>query len=85
MTSRIDALLPEATRSMSDSEAARAEAESAQYAESRKRAARVIAACAGDVGEFRMLADMLGLDSTDIAAARHDHDPPTRPGKRRAA
>jgi hypothetical protein len=80
MTSRIDAWAP---TSMSDSEAARAEAESVHFAESRKRAARVVAACATDVGEFRMLADMLGLDGADIAAARHD--PPTRPGKRRAA
>lgn len=79
MTSRIDAWQP---TSMSDSEAARAEAESAHYAESRKRAARVVAACASDVAEFRMLADMLGLEGADIAAARHD---PPRPGKRRAA
>jgi hypothetical protein len=70
---------------MSDSEAARAEAESAHYAEARKRAVRVVAAAAIDVGEFRMLADMLGLEGADIAAARHDHDPPTRPRKRRAA
>jgi len=82
MTSRIDAWAP---TSMSDSEAARAEAEHAHYAESRKRAARVVAACASDVGEFRMLADMLGLEGTDLAAARQDGDPPTRPGKRRAA
>ena len=82
MTSRIDAWAP---TSMSDSEAARAEAESAHYAEARKRAVRVVAASSTDVGEFRMLAEMLGLEDADITAARQDHDPPTRPGKRRAA
>jgi len=82
MTSRIDAW---ATTSMSDSEAARAEAESAHYAEARKRAVRVVAASSTDVGEFRMLADMLGLEGADIAAARQDGGPPTRPRKRRAA
>jgi hypothetical protein len=87
MTSRIDAFLPAASheRTMSDSEAARAEAEAAHYAESRRRAARVAAACASDVAEFRILADMLGLDGTDIAAARQDDQPPTRPRRHRAA
>ena len=66
MTSRIEAW---AGQHMSDSEAARAEAEAAQYAESRWRAARVVAACASDVDEFRMLAEMLGLDLADLAAA----------------
>jgi hypothetical protein len=67
MTSRIEAW---AGQQMSDSEAARAEAEAAQFAESRRRAARVVAACASDVEEFRILADMLGLDRADLAAAR---------------
>jgi hypothetical protein len=67
MTSRIEAW---AGRQMSDSEAARAEAEAAQYAESRRRAARVVAACASDVDEFRILAEMLGLDRGDLAGAR---------------
>jgi hypothetical protein len=67
MTSRIEAW---AGQQMSDSEAARAEAEAAQFAESRRRAARVVAACASDVEEFRILADMLGLDHADLAAAR---------------
>ena len=79
MTSRIDAWAP----SISDSEAARPEAEAAHYADSRRRAARVVAACASDVAEFRLLADMLGLERADIVAARHDR--PTRPRKRRAA
>ena len=84
MTSRIDAWASY-ERTMSDSEAARAEAEAAHYAESRRRATRVIAACASNVAEFRILADMLGLDGTDVVAARHGADPPTRPKKRRAA
>jgi hypothetical protein len=67
MTSRIEAW---AGQQMSDSEAARAEAEAAQFAESRRRAARVVAACASDVEEFRILADMLGLDLADLGAAR---------------
>jgi hypothetical protein len=67
MTSRIEAW---AGQQMSDSEAARAEAEAAQFAESRRRAARVVAACASDVEEFRILADMLGLDRADLGAAR---------------
>ncbi len=67
MTSRIEAW---AGQQMSDSEAARAEAEAAQFAESRRRAARVVAACASDMEEFRILADMLGLDRADLAAAR---------------
>ena len=88
MTSQIDAFIPAASsseRTMSDSEAARAEAEAAHYAESRRRAARVVAACASDVTEFRILADMLGLDSSDIAAARHDDKAPTRSRRHRAA
>jgi hypothetical protein len=80
MTSRIDAF---AAHSISDSEAARAEAEAAHYAESRKRAARVVAACASDITEFRILAEMLGLGSADIEAARQVTS--TRPRKRRAA
>jgi hypothetical protein len=80
MTSRIDAF---AAHSISDSEAARAEAEAAHYAESRKRAARVVAACASDITEFRILADMLGIDRADIVAARQI--PHVRPRKRRAA
>ena len=80
MTSRIDAF---AAHSISDSEAARADAEAAHYAESRKRAARVVAACASDITEFRILAEMLGLGSADIAAARQVTS--TRPRKRRAA
>ena len=80
MTSRIDAF---AAHSISDSEAARAEAEAAHYAESRKQAARVVAACASDTTEFRILAEMLGLGSADIAAARQM--PPTQPRKRHAA
>jgi len=67
MTSRIEAW---AGQQVSDSEAARAEAEAAQYAESRQRAARVVAACASDADEFRVLAEMLGLDRADLAAAR---------------
>jgi hypothetical protein len=67
MTSRIEAWVG---RQMSDSEAARAEAEAAQYAESRRRAARVVAACSSDVGEFRVLAEMLGLGHADVSAAR---------------
>ncbi|HEY3714620.1 MAG TPA: hypothetical protein VGL39_08850 [Jatrophihabitantaceae bacterium] len=88
MTSHIDAFIPAASsseRTMSDSEAARAEAEAAHYADSRRRAARVVAACASDVTEFRILADMLGLDSSDIAAARHDDTPPTGPRRHQAA
>jgi len=80
MTSRIDAF---AAHSISDSEAARAEAEAAHYAESRKRAARVVAACASDITEFRILADMLGIDRADIVAARQI--PHVRPRNRRAA
>lgn len=80
MTSRIDAW---ANHSMSDSEAARAEAEAAHYAENRKKAARVIAACATDVAEFRILAEMLGLDTADLAAARQQQH--ARPRKRHAA
>jgi hypothetical protein len=67
MTSRIEAW---AGQHMSDSEAARAQAEAAQYAESRRRAARVVAACASGADEFRVLAEMLGLDRADLAAAR---------------
>lgn len=67
MTTRIEAW---AGQHMSDSEAARAEAEAAQYAETRRRAARVIAACASDAEEFRVLADMLGLEQADLVAAR---------------
>lgn len=67
MTSRIEAW---AGQHMSDSEAERAEAEAAQYAETRRRAARVVAACASDAEEFRILADMLGLEHADLAAAR---------------
>jgi hypothetical protein len=65
MTSRIEAWTGQ---QMSDSEAARADAE--QYAESRRRAARVVAACASDADEFRVLAEMLGLDRADLTAAR---------------
>jgi hypothetical protein len=67
MTSRIEAW---AGQHMSDSEAARAQAEAAQYAESRRRAARVVAACASGADEFRVLAEMLGLDRADLTAAR---------------
>ena len=67
MTSRIEAW---AGQHMSDSEAARADAESAQYAESRRRAARVVAACSSDADEFRLLAEMLGLDRADLIGAR---------------
>jgi len=77
MTSRIDAWSTH-ERTMSASEAVRAEAEAAHDAESRKRAARVVAACASDVTEFRILADMLGLDGSDIAAAREGPAPPRR-------
>lgn len=75
MTSRIEAW---AGQHMSDSEAARAEAEAAQYAESRSRAARVVAACATDVAEFRLLADMLGLDRAALSAARRRRRKPHR-------
>lgn len=80
MTSRIDAW---ANHSMSDSEAARAEAEAIQHAEDRKKAARVVAAAATDAAEFRILADMLGLDTADLVAARELRH--ARPRKRRAA
>lgn len=72
MTSRIEAW---AGHQMSDSEAARAEAEAAQYAESRRKAARVVAACATDAQEFCELADMLGLDRADLSAARRRRKP----------
>jgi hypothetical protein len=55
---------------MSDSESARAEAEAAHHAESRRRTARVLAACAQGVDEFRTLAAMLGLNQADVEAAR---------------
>ncbi len=72
MTSRIDAIVAETPTDsrISDSEAARAEAEAAHNADSRRRAAWVIAACAHDADEFRMLAEMLGLDRDDCEAAR---------------
>jgi hypothetical protein len=76
MTSGIDAW---ASTSRSDSQTARAEAEAAHQAESRRRAARVIAACACDVAEFRILARMLGLERADLVAARHGS-----PGRRAA-
>jgi hypothetical protein len=54
-----------------DSQNARAEAEAAYHAESRRRAARLVAARAADVAEFRILAGMLGLEPADLVAARH--------------
>jgi hypothetical protein len=84
MTSRIDAWASH-ERAMSGSEAARAEAEAVQHTESRRRATRVIAACASDVAEFRMLADMLGLDGSDISAAGDGAEPSPGPKKRHAA
>ncbi len=72
MTSRIDAIVPTTTTDskMSDSEAARAQAEAAHHAENRRRAAWVVAACARDTAEFRTLAGMLGLEREDCEAAR---------------
>ncbi len=72
---------------MSDSEAARAEIEAAHHADnhadSRRRAAYVVAACATDADEFRILADMLGLDGADITAARAER--PAKSRRRTAA
>jgi hypothetical protein len=68
MASQVDA---SASTSSCDSQSERAEAEAAYHAESRKRAARVVAARAADVAEFRILAGMLGLEPADLAAARH--------------
>ena len=79
MTSPIDSLLPETTpaHTMSDADLARAEAEAALHADCRRRAARVLASCAVDADEFRALAEMIGLERGDIAAAR-DNKPHRR-------
>jgi hypothetical protein len=69
MTSRIDAWASGDSK-RSDSEAARAEIAAAHHADNRRRAARVVAACATDTEEFRILTEMLGLEGSDIAAAR---------------
>jgi hypothetical protein len=82
MTSRIDAWASGDSK-MSDSEAARAEIEAAHHADNRRRAAYVVAACATDVDEFRILADMLGLDDADITAARAER--PAKSRRRTAA
>lgn len=68
---------------MSDSEAVRAEVEAAHHADNRRRAAYVVAACATDADEFRILADMLGLEDADITAAREDR--PAKSRRRTAA
>jgi hypothetical protein len=82
MTSRIDAWASGDSK-MSDSEAARAEVETAHHADNRRRAALVVAACAADADEFRILAEMLGLDVADIAAARGER--PSKSRRRTAA
>ena len=68
MASETDA---SASTSSCDSQNARAEAEAAYHAESRSGAARVVAGRAADVAEFRILAEMLGLEPADLVAARH--------------
>ena len=68
MTSRTDVWASVASK-LSESDAARAETETSLHAENRRQAVRVLAACAVDADEFRMLAEMLGLTRKDIAAA----------------
>jgi hypothetical protein len=82
MTSRIDAWASGDSK-MSDSEASRAEVEAAHHADNRRRAAYVVAACAIGADEFRILADMLGLDDADITAARGER--PAKSRRRTAA
>ena len=57
---------------MSDSEAERAEAEAALHADNRRRAVRVVAACAASTEEFRELAGMLGISARSRPPAARD-------------
>jgi hypothetical protein len=52
------------------SDAQRVAAEQAVWAESRRRAIRVVAATAHSANEARMLLDMLGMSEADIRSAR---------------
>lgn len=60
---------PWASAPDTSTEAARAAAEEVLHARDRARAARVIAACSHDLGDARLLLDMLGLDRDVIGAA----------------
>jgi hypothetical protein len=69
MTSDLLTNSPWAEPKSVDLAAVRAEADQAQHASERLRAARVIAATARDSSEARDLLAMLGLEATDIRAA----------------
>jgi hypothetical protein len=56
--------------SVSEHETARAQLEAEQHADQRRAAVRVIAGCASDTADARMLLDMLGLGLDDIRAAK---------------
>jgi hypothetical protein len=57
---------------ISQADLARIEAEDQMHAEQQRRAARVIAAAAHDVGDCRILLSVLGLGTDVVRAARRD-------------
>ena len=70
------------TTPISTADRQRIEAEERLHAEHQRRTARVVAAAALDVDDCRMLLDILGLDTTIVAAARSDR-PSAVPARRR--
>jgi hypothetical protein len=68
---------------VSEADLARMEADEELHAQWRRRAVRVIAGCARDTEDARLLLSILGLDG-DVAAARAEL-PPRRRRRARAA
>ena len=69
MTGRIAAMSMDGTP-ISQADVARIEEEERLHAEQKVKTARVIAACARDADDCRMLLDILGLDEDVIRTAR---------------
>ena len=76
MTSRLDAWSVSDSR-LSDAESARMEAEAAVHATNRRRAVRAIAAGCSDLDDARMMFEMLGIQDSELRAARPPRSAPT--------
>jgi hypothetical protein len=83
MTARIGSMPIDGTP-ISEADLARIEAEEKLHAAQQRAAVRVIAGCALDADDCRMLLSVLGLDRETAVAARAQLGTATRPAPKRA-
>ena len=84
MTGRIATMSMDGTP-ISKADIERIEAEERLQAERQRRAARVVAGCAHDADDCRVLLEILGLDHDAVAAARKDAAARATTSRRRSA